>query len=124
MSATMLGDCVTALTLWPRLMKHKYIFPAVALLFALLTVDAVHAEPIIPHGTAAQRGQAAIGLVAFTVIAFVIGRLRGAKMVPWRVIIWGTILSFIFGAMVLFSPEVLQKVQYVINQLLEFSNAG
>src|SRR3954469_8726077 len=90
---------------------------------ALLLPAIAQAEPVIPHGTAGQRGKAALGLVAFTIIAFVIGRLRGAKVIPCRVIIWGTILSFIFGAMVLFSPDGLQKVQYVINQLLEFSNA-
>src|SRR4051812_6264131 len=54
LGAAMFGDSVTAITLWPRLMKHKHIFRLFALSFALLTAGAAHAEPIIPHGTAPQ----------------------------------------------------------------------
>src|SRR3954471_11029070 len=90
---------------------------------ALLPLSAI-AEPVVPRGTLAERGQSALGLVVFTILAGLIGRLRGARKIPWRVVTWGTILSFVFGAMVIFSPEVLQKVQLVINKLLDFSNEG
>jgi CNT family concentrative nucleoside transporter len=82
------------------------------------------AEPYVPHGTIAQRGQAALGLVAFTFIAFLIGRLRGARKIPWRVVIWGTILDFAFGGMVIKFPRVLLVVQEAIQKLLDFSNEG
>src|SRR3954468_350640 len=101
-----------------------FVYRLLITLIALLLSGIAHAEPVIPHGTAAQRGQAALGMVAFTVIAFVIGRLRGAKTIPWRVIIWGTILSFIFGAMVIYQPRVLITVQELINKLLDYSNEG
>src|SRR5215470_15735634 len=82
------------------------------------------AAPFVARGTLAQRGQAAMGLIAFTFLAFAIGRVRGAKKIPWRVIIWGTILDFAFGAIVIYSPDVLEKVQLAIQKLLDFSNAG
>src|SRR5205823_1743321 len=57
-------------------------------------------------------------------IAFAIGRARGAKRIPWRVIGWGTILEFVFGAIVLFSPNVLAAIQYAIQRLLDFTLVG
>ncbi|HTL28897.1 MAG TPA: nucleoside transporter C-terminal domain-containing protein [Tepidisphaeraceae bacterium] len=82
------------------------------------------AAAVVPHGTIAQRSQSLLGLVAFTFLAFLIGRVRGARKIPWRVIIWGTILEIAFGAIVLFSPEVLAAVQYAIQRLLDFTLAG
>jgi CNT family concentrative nucleoside transporter len=81
--------------------------------------------PPIPHGTLGERAQSLLGLVAFTLIAFAIGRLRGSRArVPARTIAWGFILQFAFGAIVLFAPTVLQTVQLAIQKLLDFSNAG
>jgi CNT family concentrative nucleoside transporter len=82
------------------------------------------AEVSVPPGTIAQRAQSLLGLVVFTFLAFLIGRVRGARKIPWRVVSWGTLLQFAFGAIVIFSPWVLQKVQEIINQLLSFSNEG
>src|SRR4051812_5129640 len=94
------------------------------LIAAIILPSVTSAEPIVPHGTIGQRSQSALGLVAFTVIAFIIGQLRGAKKIPWRVIAWGTILEFVFGALVIVSPAVLQPVQAAIQRLLDFSNEG
>ncbi len=46
------------------------------------------------------------------------------QKIPWRVIIWGTILDFVFGALVIFAPKVLETVQLIVQKLLDFSNAG
>ena len=51
-----------------------------------------------PHGTPIERAQSLLGLVAFIVLAYLIGKLRGAGRFPWRVVIWGVILAFAFGA--------------------------
>jgi CNT family concentrative nucleoside transporter len=77
-----------------------------------------------PHATLAQRGQSLLGLVAFTVLACLIGKARGAKRFPWRVVIWGTILDFAFGGIALFTPTLLEKIQYAIQRLLDFTMAG
>ncbi|HEX3357381.1 MAG TPA: nucleoside recognition domain-containing protein, partial [Tepidisphaeraceae bacterium] len=103
----------------------RIIFPIAALLFPL----AVHAaptlpQPYVPRGTPVERLQSLFGLFAFTILAFLIGKLRGSKKIPWRVIIWGTILDFVFGAMVIFSPKVLEVVQEAVQKLLDFSNEG
>ena len=79
----------------------------------------------IPHGTLAERAQSLLGLVIFTLLAFAIGRLRGHRTrVPARTIVWGFILQFAFGAIVLFSPTILERVQEAIQKLLDFSNEG
>src|SRR5439155_14071201 len=75
---------------------------------ALLSCATVaHAAPATaplapPHATPAQRGQSLLGLLAFTLLAYLIGKARGAKRFPWRVVVWGTVLDFAFGAIVLF----------------------
>ncbi len=78
----------------------------------------------VPHGTIPERLQSLFGLFVFILIAFAIGRLRGAKTIPWRVIIGGIILQFAFGLIVLFSPRFLTVVQEAIQKLLEFSDQG
>src|SRR5690242_20501888 len=81
--------------------------------------------PPTPHGTLPERVQSVLGLVVFTIIAWVIGRVRGARArVPMRTIAWGFVLQFAFGAIVLFAPTVLEAVQLAIQKLLDFSNAG
>jgi CNT family concentrative nucleoside transporter len=80
--------------------------------------------PAIPPGTLLERGQSLLGLLVFLVIAYAIGRLRGARGVPWRIVLWGVALQFLFGSIVLFSPGVLLGVQFAIARLLEFSDQG
>jgi CNT family concentrative nucleoside transporter len=79
----------------------------------------------IPPGTLAERAQALIGLFAFISMAWAMGRMRGSReRPPIRTIVWGIILQFGFGAIVLFAPTVLSGVQLAIKHLLDFSNAG
>src|SRR4051795_5884243 len=74
--------------------------------------------------TPTERAQSFLGLIVFTFIAFLIGRVRGARTIPWRVIIWGLILQFVFAALVLFIPTLLEKVQYAVQALLDFTREG
>ena len=78
----------------------------------------------VPASTLAERAQSLVGLLVFVALAFVIGRVRGARGFPLRVVVWGLLLQFAFGAIVLFAPGVLERVQLAIQQLLAFSNAG
>jgi CNT family concentrative nucleoside transporter len=82
------------------------------------------AAPDLARGTLPERLQSFLGLIVFALIAFGIGRLRGAKVIPWRIILWGFVLQFAFGATVLYWPNMLAAVQQVIQKLLDFSNAG
>src|SRR6185369_4615578 len=86
------------------------------------TVPAAPAvSPFVPHGTLPQRAQSLMGLSVFTLIAFGIGRLRAFRgSIPLRTILWGVILQFAFGAIVLFAPSVLETVQLAIQKLLDF----
>ncbi|MEA2707539.1 MAG: concentrative nucleoside transporter, family [Phycisphaerales bacterium] len=78
----------------------------------------------MPSSTFPERLQSLFGLFAFTFLAFLIGRLRGARKIPWRVIIWGIILMFAFAAIVLFVPNVLYAVQAAVQALLNFTKEG
>ncbi|MGC4031541.1 MAG: nucleoside transporter C-terminal domain-containing protein [Tepidisphaeraceae bacterium] len=81
--------------------------------------------PAVLAGTLLERGHAALGLVAFLFIAHLIGRFySGAKQVPWRVLIWGIVLAFAFGGIVLYAPGVLTNVQEAIQKLLDFTLTG
>ncbi len=82
------------------------------------------AAPSVPSSSIGQRAQSLFGLAVFSVIALAIGWLRGSRKIPWRVIIWGTILQFAFGSIVVYSPALLEKIQFAIQKLLDFSNAG
>lgn len=80
--------------------------------------------PAVPAGTVLERMQSLLGLFVFILIAFAIGRLRGAKTIPWRVLLWGVALQFAFGLLVLNTPGILVGTQNAIQKLLDFSNAG
>lgn len=76
-------------------------------------------------GTLLERGHAALGLVVFLLIAHLIGRAySGAKQVPWRVLVWGVVLAFAFGGIVLYAPGVLTNIQAAIQKLLDFTLEG
>jgi CNT family concentrative nucleoside transporter len=74
--------------------------------------------------------QCLLGLLAFVVIAYLIGRMRPTRngepraAFPWRVVIWGVILQFAFAGIVLWTPRVLEAVNDVVNALLNFTRAG
>ena len=82
------------------------------------------AAAAVPASTLAERAQSLVGLLVFVALAFVVGRMRGARGFPLRVVVWGLALQFAFGAIVLFAPNVLEQVQRAIQELLAFSNAG
>ncbi|QOV91895.1 NupC/NupG family nucleoside CNT transporter [Humisphaera borealis] len=80
--------------------------------------------PIVAPGTLAERAQAALGLVVFVLIVWLIGWLRGARGFPWRVVGFGIVLQFVFAAIVLFLPGLLEKIQAAVQQLLSFTVEG
>jgi CNT family concentrative nucleoside transporter len=61
----------------------------------------------------------------FLLVAFAIGRLRhrGAP-IPWRAIVWGLALQFIFALIVLRAPGFLWAINAGINALLGFTKEG
>ncbi len=82
------------------------------------------AAPAILPGTILERSQSLFGLFAFILICYVIGKAYGSRKFPTRVVIWGIILQFAFGALVLFSPKMLATVQAGIQNLLAYSDSG
>lgn len=89
-----------------------------------LILAAATTQPTIAPGTLGQRGHALFGLLVFVLISWMLGKARGAKSTPWRVMIWGLILQFIFGALVIWSPAVLASVQLAIQSLLDYTGEG
>jgi CNT family concentrative nucleoside transporter len=93
--------------------------------FALGAVSSLLADaPVVPSSSFPQRLQSVFGLVVFCLIAWGIGRVRGSRGFPVRVVGWGVVLGFAFGATVVYSPWLLRGLQDVIQRLLDFSNAG
>ena len=81
-------------------------------------------------GSPAQRLQCLFGLLVFILLAYAIGRLYTLRAggprprFPWRVVLWGVALQFVFAAIVLWLPGLLQRVNDVVNALLGFTRAG
>jgi concentrative nucleoside transporter, CNT family len=90
----------------------------------------MHVAPLLASistlnpGTLLERSQSLLGLVVFLLVAFIIGFSRGNRTVPWRIVLWGVALQFIFAGLVLFSSGVLVTVQNAVQTLLNFSNEG
>ena len=84
----------------------------------------IASAPVLAHGTLLQRAHAGIGLVGFLLLTFIIGRLYGARKFPTRVVIWGVILAFAFGAFVIYFPGLLEEVQQLIQDVLDFTVDG
>ena len=77
------------------------------------------------HGTASQRSQCLLGLLVFLGVAFAIGRLREPRArVPWRTVIWGLALQFVFALIVLRTPRFLEVINAAIDALLGFTRDG
>ena len=67
----------------------------------------------------------ASGIIVFTLVAWVISEDR--RNFPWRVVIWGIVLQFIFAFLVLYwepGTRFFLKLNDVFNALLEFSKQG
>src|SRR5262245_38600301 len=89
------------------------------------TLWIVGEAPAVGHGTLPQRAQCLLGLIAFVMLAFIIGRLRNPRApFPWRAVTWGLALQFIFGLIVLYIPNLLYAVQLAIQALLDFTKTG
>jgi CNT family concentrative nucleoside transporter len=90
---------------------------------AAMAADAV--PPPTPHGTPMERLQSALGLVCFTVMAYLGGRLRGARGgIRVRTLFWGMVLQFAFGAFVIWNPMVLAAITDAVRALLSFTARG
>ncbi|HEV2292929.1 MAG TPA: nucleoside transporter C-terminal domain-containing protein [Tepidisphaeraceae bacterium] len=115
----------TSMRVHPLLRLLPIAFVLILTLPIKLTAQTVApAAPVVDSGTLAQRAQSLLGLVAFVFLAFVIGRLRGARTIPWRVIGWGIVLQFAFASLVLFVPRLLEGVQYGVQALLDYTREG
>jgi CNT family concentrative nucleoside transporter len=93
------------------------------------TAPAVAATPQpttpIPPGTPLQRLHSLTGLFVLIGIAWGVGRLRRAPgTIRFRTLFWGVLLQFIFGAIVVLSPGVLEAIESAVNSLLGFTAKG
>src|ERR1044072_314051 len=105
--------------------------PAVVLATLLLSASPTLANaPAVQHGTTSQRLQSFLGLIAFTLLAYTIGRLRfSMKKVPWpglrfRTVAWGFALQFLFGAIVVWNRTFLIFINDTVDALLGFTRQG
>ena len=81
--------------------------------------------PSIPPGTFPERLQSLFGLAVFTLLAFGIGRLRGHReRVPVRTLIWGFVLQFAFGAIVVWNRYFLILINNAVDALLACTADG
>ena len=76
-----------------------------------------------------ERGQCLLGLVVFLTVAAGVGMVRARRhgdrwVMPWRTVVGGLVLSFGFAVAVLYAPGFLKGVQFAVNQLLGFTEAG
>ena len=66
-----------------------------------------------------------LGLVVFVGMAWAISSHR--KLFPWRTVLWGLALQFIFAALILktqFGHDLFDFTGRAINKLIMFSNEG
>jgi CNT family concentrative nucleoside transporter len=84
--------------------------------------------PDIPSGSLLERLQCLFGLSCFIAFAWGIGRWRMRGQVrgpfPWRTLIWGVALQFIFAILVLRIPNLLVAINDAIDALLGFTRDG
>ena len=111
-----------------RLCAAAAALSAVLLLPLTASADdapAVHVAPPLQHATPGQRVHSFLGLLVLIGIAWVIGRLRGARgPVRLRTLGWGIALQFAFGAIVVLAPGVLANIEAAVQALLDFTAAG
>src|SRR4051812_46370656 len=116
----------------PSMRRISTLLPIVTLMFCASFASAAASAAATAATTAATvsdadalaRLRSFVGLLAFTFLAFLIGRIRGARTIPWRVILWGLALQFVFGLVVLKVPNLLEAVQYAVQRLLDFTREG
>ena len=90
-----------------------------------VAVEPLKIDPPHAHATAGERVHSLLGLFVLIGIAWGIGRLRGARgPIRKRTLIWGVILQFVFGGLVVLVPRVLEKITELVNALLGFTAEG
>ncbi len=86
------------------------------------------AARLAEHGTWVLRLRSALGLAAFALVAFIIGQIRNPRQrVPWRVVLWGIVIQFIFAALVLDTgpgKAGFAAVSHAVAALLNFTSQG
>ena len=83
------------------------------------------AAPAVASGTLLERAHALFGLFVFLVLCRAIGLgFSGRQKIPWRTVVWGVVLAFAFGGIVLYTPQILEKTQAAIDKLLAFTLDG
>ncbi len=88
-------------------------------------VGVVSSAPAIPPGTISQRMQSLLGLGIFLLVPFAIGRLRGhRKMISPRTLLWGIVLQFLFGLIVVRNRTFLKAINAAVDALLGFTAQG
>jgi concentrative nucleoside transporter, CNT family len=81
--------------------------------------------PIIPNSSLPERMQSLFGFFVLMLVAFAIGRIRGARArVPMRTIVWGIVLQFAFGLVVSKNRAFLKVINDTIDALLGFTHQG
>jgi CNT family concentrative nucleoside transporter len=81
--------------------------------------------PPVPSSSVLQRSQSLLGLVCFTLLAYGIGKVRGSKTrVPPRLLIWGIILQFVCGAIVVWNRVFLIAINDAVDDLLGYTHEG
>ena len=94
-------------------------------IFPMVAGAATGDPPPVPHGTIGQRLHSLGGLAVLIALAWVIGRVRGARShIRPRTLFWGVALQFIFGAFVIKFPGVLVAVTDAVQALLSFAGRG
>jgi CNT family concentrative nucleoside transporter len=66
-----------------------------------------------------------LGLVVFVAVAWVFSYER--KLFPWRTVLWGLVLQFVFALLILKTPwgaEVFALAGRAVSKLIQFSNEG
>jgi len=79
----------------------------------------------IPPSTLAQRMQSMLGLIVFLLVAFAIGRIRGHRqLIRPRTLVWGLVLQFLFGLIVVKNRTFLIAINAAVDALLGFTRQG
>jgi CNT family concentrative nucleoside transporter len=81
--------------------------------------------PPVPTSTLLERSQSLLGLICFTLLSYGIGKARGSRTrTPARLVIWGIILQFACGAIVVWNRAFLIAINDAVDALLGYTHEG
>jgi len=81
--------------------------------------------PVVPPSSLPQRVQSLAGFAVLMGVAWGVGRVRGNRRLPARrLLAWGILLQFLFGAIVVWNRAFLTAINATIDALLGFTRAG